>query len=203
MALATYAQLQDSIKRWLWGRDDLSGDIPDFIAMFEADANSELRLREMEATATITLTSGSGALPTDYLAWRRVYANSSPVTVLDFLESNYGIDAYPSTAASSPVGFMIIGANVVTKPVISSTLDFSYYQKIPALASNTSGNWLLTRAPNLYLYGSLMHAAPMLDDDSRAATWKALRDEAAAGLRQSDSTARYAHVAARVRGPTP
>lgn len=203
MALANYAQLQDSIKRWLWNRDDLSGDIPDFIAMFEADANSVLRVREMETTATVTLTSGSGSLPTDYLAWRRVVANSSPVRVLDYFEPNYAIAAYPDTAAASPVGFTIIGSTIVTKPVISSTLDLLYYAKIPALASNTSGNWLLTRAPNLYLYGSLMHAAPLLDDDPRAATWKTLRDEAVGLLQQNDVTGRYANATARVRGPTP
>lgn len=203
MALANYAQLQDSLKRWLWNRDDLSGDIPDFIAMFESDANSQLRVREMETTATVTLTAGSGSLPSDYLAWRRVAANSSPVRVLEYFEPNYAIDAYPDTAASDPIGFTIIGSNIVTKPVCSSSLDLLYYAKIPALASNTSGNWLLTRAPNLYLYGSLMHAAPMLDDDPRAATWKALRDEGVALLEKSDKMGRYARTAARVRGMTP
>jgi len=203
MALATYNQLQDSIKRWLWGRDDLSGDIPDFIAMFEADANSELRVREMEASATITLTDGAGSLPTDYLAFRRVYANSSPVTALENVDPDWAILHYPETAATNPKYFYIAGSSIYTKPVCSSTLAMLYYQKIPALASNTTGNWLLTRAPNLYLYGSLMHAAPMLYDDPRAVTWKTLRDEGFATLKHSDATARFGRVAARVRGSTP
>lgn len=203
MALVNYSQLQDSMKRWLWGRDDLSGDIPDFIAMFESDANSQLRVREMETTATITLTSGAGTLPTDYLAWRRVYANANSVIELQSAEPGWAISELPSTAAGTPAYFYISGTSIYTKPVSSSDLIMLYYQKIPALVSNTSGNWLLTRAPNLYLYGSLMHAAPMLDDDPRALTWKTLRDEGFATLMQSDDSARHARGTARIRGFTP
>jgi hypothetical protein len=203
MALANYAQLQDSMKRWLWDRDDLSGDIPDFIAMFESDANSQLRVREMEATATITLTSGAGTIPTDFLAPRRVYANASPIIDLQPADPAWAIEKYPYTSTDDPAFFYISGSSIYTKPVCSSDLIMLYYQNIPALASNTSGNWLLTRAPNLYLYGSLMHAAPMLDDDPRALTWKTLRDEGFGTLMQSDITSRYSRVAARVRGYTP
>jgi hypothetical protein len=203
MALSNYSQLQDSMKRWLWGRDDLDGVIPDAISMFEADANSELRVSQMETTATITLTAGTGSLPTDYLAWRRVYANSDPVTALESVDPDWAILSYPSTAATNPKYFYIAGTSIFTKPVCSSTLAMLYFQKIPALASNTSGNWLLTRAPNLYLYGSLMHMAPMMDDDPRALTWKTLRDEGFAKLTASDTTTKYARAVGRIRGATP
>lgn len=203
MALANYAQLQESLKKWLWDRDDLSGQIPDFIAMFEADANSELRLREMETEATITLTAGVGTLPTDYLAWRRVYANAGTPILLDPADPGWAIDQYPSSASYCPGFFWISGTTITTRPASSYDLKMLYFQKIPALADNTSGNWLLSRAPNLYLYGSLMHAAPMLDDDPRALTWKSLRDEGFASLKTSDATSRYSRAAPRIRGYTP
>jgi hypothetical protein len=203
MALSTYAQLQESITGWLWDRSDLSGRIPDFIAMFEADANHELRVRQMEETATITLTDGAGTLPTDYLAYRRVYANSSPVKQLQAVEPGWAIDKYTDTSASDPFYFYISGTQIFTKPVCSSTLDLLYYQKIPALATNTSGNWLLSAAPGAYLYGALMHAAPFLDDDTRIQTWGTLRNEAIALLVQSNITAQYGNAAARIKGATP
>ncbi len=42
-----------------------------------------------------------------------------------------------------------------------------YYGKIPALSNQNTSNWLLVKAPDLYLYGSLVHAAPYLLDDQR------------------------------------
>lgn len=203
MALATYQQLQDRIKRMLWDRDDLHGDIPDFIAMAEADFNSKIRVRAMEASDTITLTDGAGSLPSDYLAWRRVYANASPVVRLDPIEPSWAIENFPDTAAGTPLYFYISGSSIYTKPVSSSDLIMVYYQKIPALADNQGGNWLLTRAPNLYLYASLLHAAPMLDDDSRLQTWSRLRDEAASMLEESDATERYSRSYMRISGCTP
>jgi hypothetical protein len=42
-----------------------------------------------------------------------------------------------------------------------------YYGKIPALSAQQATNWLLTKAPDVYLYGSLLHAQPFLMDDQR------------------------------------
>ncbi len=204
MALSTYQQLQDSIVGWLWDRSDLAGRVPDFIALAEADFNSDLRVAAMEASASITLTSGSGSLPSDYLAWRRVLTQDSPARVLEWAEPNWAADYYIGQTAAAPSNhFTIIGTTIKTYPTSSANLTLQYYQKIPALASNTSGNWLLTRAPAVYLYGALMHAAPFLDDDDRLRTWGTLRNEAVAALKMQDSQARYSKAAARIKGYTP
>ena len=71
MTLSTYQDLQSSIAAWLM-RDDLTGVIPDFIALAEADMNQRLRLRGMLVRATTTI-SGAGyeTLPDDFLGLRR------------------------------------------------------------------------------------------------------------------------------------
>ena len=77
MAITTYSELQSAIARWL-ARDDISGNIPDFITLFETAANRRLRVQQQEAVTTLTPSSGSVALPSDYLSWRRVTWTGSP-----------------------------------------------------------------------------------------------------------------------------
>ena len=47
-----------------------------------------------------------------------------------------------------------------------------YRQNLPSLNANAS-NWLLTLAPDAYLYGSLMESAPYIKEDNRIAVWGA------------------------------
>jgi hypothetical protein len=65
-----------------------------------------------------------------------------------------------------------------------------YYAKITSLSDGNTTNWLLTKAPDVYLYGALTHAAPFLMDDQRIAVFaqiylarvQALQDESQKSL---------------------
>jgi hypothetical protein len=46
-----------------------------------------------------------------------------------------------------------------------------YRQKIPTLSADQPTNWLLQTFPEVYLYGSLLHSAPYLQEDARVAMW--------------------------------
>jgi hypothetical protein len=46
-----------------------------------------------------------------------------------------------------------------------------YYQQVPPLSNVTTTNWLLSKSPDVYLYGALVHAAPFLMDDQRINTF--------------------------------
>jgi hypothetical protein len=205
MALTTYADIQDSIRRWLWDREDLAGMIPDFIAMCEARLNRTLRVRQMETSASITLTNGSGSLPTDYLAWRTVKTQDSPTRQLAWAEPDWAENYYHAqTAAALSNHFTIIGSTIKTYPTSSSNLTMGYYQKIPALASNVTGNWITTGGDgDIYVYGALLAGAPFLDDDERLVTWGTLFKNSVEELKSSDVTARYAKSIMRISGATP
>ena len=56
---------------------------------------------------------------------------------------------------------------VTPTPSGATSLSIDYYQRIPALTSSNTTNWLLTDHPHLYLYTSLLHATPFLMDDAR------------------------------------
>jgi hypothetical protein len=200
VALTTYSDIQEAISRTLQ-RDDLAGQIPDFILYAEARLNNILRVAQMQASATITLTAGTGSLPTDYLSWIRVYSNSSPVYDLQNVDPAWAIEKYPDTASGTPAYFYIAGSSIFTKPVSSSNVIMLYNQKIPALASNISGNWITSRDPRLYLYAACLEAAPHIDDDARITTWGKMLEIAVNELHQSDTGHRWGRVASRIRGP--
>ena len=53
-------------------------------------------------------------------------------------------------------------------------MSLRYLQKVPTLSSTVTTSWLLTDNPDIYLYGSLIHAAPYLVEDNRLAVWAQL-----------------------------
>jgi hypothetical protein len=55
-------------------------------------------------------------------------------------------------------------------------------QTLTPLSGSNEDNWVLLEHPDVYLFGSLVHSAPYLKDDSRLATWKTTLDEALAEL---------------------
>lgn len=203
MALDTYANLQTAIISYAFrtGDTEFTAAVPDFITLTESRLNRVLRVREMEASATLTLTNSAGTLPSDYLEFRRVVANTSPATPLELVTPDFAAAEYGTTYSGYPMHFTIIGSTLTVYPSTTATVALSYYQKIPALATAT--NWLLTKAPELYLYGALVEAAPYMMDDQRANVWGTLFQKALKDLQDADTSARYSRATARVSGPTP
>lgn len=205
MALDTYANLQAAVSTWAFraGDDDFTAQLPDFITMTESRVNRTLRVREMEASATITLTDGSGPLPADYLEHRRVVANVSPIAVLEMVTPDYASERYPENGAAYPRYFSIIGETLKTYPTSTGDIALTYYQKVPALSESNQTNWLLAKAPEVYLYGALVEAAPYMLDDQSIQRYITLFQKALKDLQDADVGARYARATARTAGPTP
>jgi hypothetical protein len=80
----------------------------------------------------------------------------------------YSID----NVSDQPVYFSIVGDQMELAPTPNDDFDVEvlYRANIPALASSST-NWLLTLAPDLYLYGSLLEATPYNQNDARIALW--------------------------------
>ena len=74
------------------------------------------------------------------------------------------------------------------------TTTLFYYQEIPALTASNTTNWLLTDAPDLYVYGTCMELQPWLGSDSRIATWAAALEQGVADLKADNASAKHAGV---------
>jgi len=177
MALTTYTELKASVADWL-NRTDLTNVIPDFISLAEAQIERTLRTRQMIVRATASINTEYSAVPDDFLETKSIKLNTNPVTALVF-ESIDALDSLKSTTYISPGRpgyFGIVGGQIRVLPVPDSTYtaELIYYAKLSKLSSSVAVNWLLTQAPDVYLYGSLMQAAPYLKDDSRVPVWAAI-----------------------------
>lgn len=204
MALSTYLQLQAAVARHLDREDsDFLSDIPDLITLCEERINNGdatgwgLRVADMETQAVLTPDAdGYADLPADYLQMRAVDGGSQGNTP-------FTRDFYDTQSAGISRSFTIIGDRIRFARGFSGPTGIIYYAKIPALSEANPTNWLLTKAPSAYLYGTLLASAPYESDDARLQTWLALYTSAIAGLKATDVGARWSNAVARVRRATP
>lgn len=180
--IVDYASLQAAVMEYLARDQDatLIVRIPTFIQLAEAKFNRQLFVRQMEqrATAIVDLTSDEPefiVLPADFQSMRRVRLSSvAGKPCLEF-KSGTQLDEYRfgiSDLAGQPRYFTVFGDEIEVAPTPDDahTIEMVYRRTVPPLATNDP-NWLLMLAPDLYLYGALLEAAPYLKDDGRIQTW--------------------------------
>lgn len=177
MALSTYTELKASLADWL-NRSDLTSVIPDFISLAEAQIERQLRTRQMIIRANANFTTEYGAVPDDFLEVKTIKLNTNPVTSLQF-ETIDSLDSMSNTtylSSGKPLYFSIVGGQIRLLPIPDTTYESElvYYAKLTKLSESVATNWLLTGSPDVYLYGSLLQAAPYLQDDARISVWSSL-----------------------------
>jgi hypothetical protein len=165
--ITNYATLQSTIADYL-NRADLTSQIQTFIQFVESDLNSRLRCREMIVRATATSDQEYVQLPADWVEAinLQIVDGTSPLRYVTLDEGDIINKAQVLTQVS--VYSLMNGAiELIPAPAVDIEIEMIYYGKIPALTDNNTTNWLLTKAPDVYLYGALTHAAPFLMDDQR------------------------------------
>lgn len=186
MALDTYANLQTALGNLL-NRSDLTSYIPDWIALAEADLKRELQ--RTEARGQYTINAQTWTLPAvigELLSIRLVTGSPSLDHPLSIVTSYDGDThrARRSNTAGRPQHAYIIGRKVVFTPTpdTSYTVEVTYVEALTPLSASVPSNAVLEEAPDVYLYGSAIHSAPFLGDDSRLELWAAFYRNAIDGL---------------------
>ena len=190
MALSTFAELQASIASWL-DRDDLTAVVKDFITIAEAQFQRDVRHRSMVASADLTIAARFVDLPADHIKTIRLDCDGNRLTAIS---TDDMIDRRDKgTAGGQPRNYAPMGVQVEVfpTPADSYTGTLQYYRKIPALSDAAPTNWLLEVAPDAYLYGSLIHAAPFLVEDMRLQTWSGLYSAAVSNLNAADNAGQW------------
>jgi hypothetical protein len=165
--ITNYSTLQSTIADYL-NRADLTSQIQTFIQFVESDLNTRLRCREMIVRATTTNDDEFVKLPLDFLEALnlQIVGGASPLRYVTLDEADMINKAQVLTQVS--VYSLMNGAiELIPPPSTDVEIEMVYYGKIPALSDSQTTNWLLTKAPDVYLYGALTHAAPFLMDDQR------------------------------------
>jgi len=168
MALSTYAELKTSIANWL-NRSDLTSEIADdFIKLTEADFNAKLRIRQMEQIDTVTINAETVTVPTGFISVRSFYILSGNKYPLEYLTPSNLFETRGGSRTGRPRAYTIEADNETEQfrfgpsPDTSYTGYLSYYKAFNALSDSNTSNYILNSHPNIYLYGSLYHAANFL-----------------------------------------
>jgi hypothetical protein len=184
MAFANLGELKTVISDTL-NRDDLTAQIPNFIKMNEESVNRKVNVSEMEEYTEFTINVGQTTLPTNFLEMRNIQMKNSeyplqyvPHNSLDGIGADSGI----------PKFYSIQGTKLLFYPFPpDSTIGIMrYLAEVTPLVNDVDTNWLLNKSPQIYLYGTLLHAAPFLNDDSRLPVWGALFEDAIKALNDQD-----------------
>lgn len=203
--ITDFDSLQTAVVEYLARESDttLVARVPTFIQLFEAKMNRTLFVPQMEkrSTALVNLAADEPefiSLPSDFQTMRTVRLSGvtgkprlqfmTPTQLEDYRHS---ID----NVAGQPIYFSIFGDEMELAPTPNEayTLEMIYRANIGPLSDANTSNWLLLKAPDLYLYGALMESAPYIKEDERIATWgagysMALDDLNRLGARQSNDS---------------
>jgi hypothetical protein len=177
-------------------RPDLAGSVDAYLALAEAGFNQTLRAAEMEKTASIASGTSLG-LPSDFLEWISVdWTGGVGRAYPAFVEANSPEARYKHRPNGPPQYFTISAQTVRLVPEQSGQIVLTYYGALPSLATNAT-NWLLTKAPDAYLYGVLGQAYLYQKDPSAAQAHMTLAMQALAALTNKADTQKVAKRPAR------
>ncbi len=205
MALSTFTELKTSIADWL-NRTDLTTQIPDFVALCEAEMNR--RLRRTTTRDTLTIDAAAVTPPTDMAELRSIYLVSSSVTqdrpmrvstpemLAERRARSGGVAGRPDTVAVFQNELLF-----APDPDQEYEAEIIYFAKLTALSTSNTSNVVLVEAPDAYLFGSLLQAAPYLEHDERSAVWREKFDAAIDQLNMVRSNEEYMASTRDVRLP--
>jgi hypothetical protein len=199
--IETYSQLQAAIADWL-ARNDLSARIPQFIQFAEAEIRRRLNYESVRAPLMIAaevtpLPANCKSLRSVWMSGNDLSTNW-PLTVVtpdvlaerrrefqrigkpqfaSVLDNALHVVPWPTGPEYPPDVLLTEDSEPLeTEDSEGNPIFFNaeivYYTRMAPLSNANPSNEILRAAPDAYLYGALMHAAPFLEHDERIPVWR-------------------------------
>jgi len=188
--ITTYATLQTAVAGMIHRDSDtaITGNLPLFVQLCEAELNDRLLLKDMESDEPLTLVADQNyiALPAGFISpinfW--LVISGIRIEVPSALPEELPYDV----ASGQPQLWAIDGANIrFDCPCASAYSAFLRCIKASNLSVSNTSNALLLRRPDVYLYGTLKQAALFTKDDSDVQKWSAMFEKAIASLKAANN----------------
>lgn len=181
-------------------RTNIAHVFPRYLGMAETKLNRALRVADMEVEGTVTITEGDGTLPTDFLEARQVL---SPTGVpLRAMSLQQMVNAYREQSGT-PAGYAVVGSTIKVRPKATGDLGVTYFGRLPALTPANPTNWLLSKAPDVYLYAVVAEIAIAAQDAAKTQAAMQFLGLALQGLQVEDERRRWGNAQVVVGGLTP
>ena len=176
MALDNYANLKAEIISFA-GRDDLSSKVDTFIDLAESQMYNNrfktLLLDDFETTTTLVTIGGTNAvaLPATYLGQRTLTIQSGGVECELIYNAPSALKKYSTNGF--PTHYTVEGTNIVfdSTPDDVYNLEFVYFAKPLPLDSSNPVNSVLTKYPDIYLWGALSNVYKFTSEPEDAASY--------------------------------
>jgi len=188
LAFDSYGNLINAISDWM-NRSDLTGAVPQMIALAESRIKRKLKPFFNEASAQVTVTDGLGSLPSDCGELLRVIYDHDTLPRQSSLNVS---DLDYDTSATRPSAYSLEAAGIRIWPACDVTLDILYQVTLPALTEENPSNTFLDQHPDMYFFGAMMFAEGYVANDPRAGLFKGLFDEALDDVATYMSSQKYA-----------
>jgi hypothetical protein len=174
VSITTYAELKSAIADFL-NRDDLTSTIPTFISLGEAQIARDVRHWKQEKRVTTSVDERYENLPNDWIEVKFITLSTGAM-LETVAPSNMADMRARSDTPGVPKYVRMTADQLEFYPTPSAATDISmlYYARTPALSDASPTNWLLSDAPDVLLYASLIHSAPYLAEDARVQIWGSL-----------------------------
>lgn len=185
--ITNYATLIAAVESYL-ARDDLQSYARLFVQQAEGWFNTNLKVVDMhKTTGGLNITDGGIALPSDFIDWVALrWAPTSEVgqrsLYLRYVEADSPEFRTRHRPNGPPQFYTLLAGKVRVMPPAPGAAELIYYARIPPLSDAAPTNWLIEKAPEVYLYGTLMEAMLFQKDEDRSAQWFSLLDKRLAAI---------------------
>jgi len=194
MTISTYSELQSAVADFL-NRQDLTAAIPTFIRLAEARIDRDMLHWRQEVRSEGVLMDQYNAIPADFIRPIRLQLLGSGTNEVSLVSTATMLQMRSDRADASgrPVHYAITSGGLELFPTPDGEYASSlvYYGRITPLSDAAPSNWLLAEAPDVYLYGALVHSAPYLKDDARVALWESFFAQSVGAMNAASEGAKH------------
>lgn len=175
MTIAQYSDINTVINDWD-ERSYTTAQTDEFIALAEALANRRLAADyRRRATSTInTDASGVGTIPTGFVGLTSITQNVLGSVPLKQVSYAAYIERNPYQITDAGQVFTLLSATqFAVAPVTDDDFVLRFSKIVTALSGSNTTNWLLTLAPDFYLFGCQAASAAKMKSYQEAAMLEA------------------------------
>lgn len=195
MALGTYAELTTAIGTWE-KRTFTATETDQFISLTEAKANRKLRqdFRRRTSATINTDSSGVGTLPTGFVGMTSLVRDVLGSVPLKQVSWDALVLRNPYEIGDDAGVYAINGTSLMVAPVTDDDFVAKFSSVLTGLSSSDTTNWLLTLAPDFYLFGCQAAASAYLKDYNAASFLQAQADAILDELVSQGNVAEYGNA---------
>jgi len=194
--ITNYGELAAQVTSYMYNRSDLAARIPEFVQLCELEMYRSLESRHNEVEVTGTVDADNNLIPIPgspkYKSVKQLTVNDYPLERIS--ELSWQSKIKNDNAGGEPQQFCRRLGNFKMWPAPDTIYAYSlviYAKYALDTTDDDDSNNVLVEAPDLYLYGVLLAAAPWLGDDERLPVWKTIYDTAMETLNEETADEEY------------